>query len=111
MTDRVFLDTNIFVYAVDCAPIQISKRDRARELIHEHIETETGVISIQVLQEFYVASTKRIKVPLSSDEALEFIHYVSALDTVTPSLDYVTAAIGLHQKHGFGTISNMAGKA
>ncbi len=60
MTDRVFLDTNILVYAIDCAPTEVSKRVTARELIHEHMEMETGVISIQVLQEFYVASTKRI---------------------------------------------------
>ena len=101
MTDRVFLDTNILVYAIDCAPTNVPKRDRARRLIHEHMDAETGVISIQVLQEFYVASTRRIRVPLSPDEALEFIHYVSVLDTLTPTLEIVTAAIGLHQKHGF----------
>jgi predicted nucleic acid-binding protein len=101
MTDKVFLDTNILVYAIDCAPAEVSRRNRARELLHEHLETETGVISIQVLQEFYVASTKKIKVPLSSAEALEFIRFVSALDLVTPSLDILTAAVRLHQKHGF----------
>jgi len=101
MTDRVFLDTNIFAYAIDTAPSQISKQGKARELIRQHIEMETGVISIQVLQEFFVVSTNKIPVPLSSIEALEFIQYISVLDTVIPSLDMVIAAVGLHQKHGF----------
>ena len=57
MSDRVFLDTNIFVYAIDSAPSQGDKRDRARELIREHLEAESGVVSIQVFQEFFAAST------------------------------------------------------
>ena len=101
MSDRVFLDTNIFVYAIDSSPAQSDKRDRARGLMRENLETESGVISIQVLQEFFSASTSKISSPLSIEEALEFIHYISAFETVNPNLDMVIAAIGLHRKHGF----------
>ena len=101
MSDRAFLDTNIFVYAIDSSPSQIDKRDRARGLIREHLETESGVISIQVFQEFFAASTSKIPSPLSIEEALEFIHYISAFEIVIPNLDMVIAAIGLRQKHGF----------
>ncbi len=101
MNGRAFLDTNIFVYAIDSSPPQSEKRDRARGLIREHLEAESGVISIQVLQEFFAASTGKIPSPLSVEEALEFIHYISAFETVIPNLDMVIAGIGLHQKHGF----------
>ncbi len=101
MSDRVFLDTNIFVYAIDSSPSQSDKRDRARGLIREHLEAESGVISIQVFQEFFSASTSKIQSPLSIEEALEFIHYISVFETVIPNLDMVTVAIGLHQKHRF----------
>ncbi|MBS3918568.1 MAG: hypothetical protein KG012_06735 [Deltaproteobacteria bacterium] len=73
MSDRAFLDTNIFIYAIDSSPPQGFKRDKARGLIREHIEMESGVISIQVLQEFFVGSTSKIPSPLSSEEAFEFI--------------------------------------
>ena len=101
MSDRVFLDTNIFVYSIDSSPVQSDKRDRARGLIREHLETEAGVISIQVFQEFFAASTSKIPSPLSIEEALEFMHYISAFEIVIPNLDMVIAAIGLLQKHGF----------
>jgi predicted nucleic acid-binding protein len=76
MSDRVFLDTNIFIYAIDSSPSQSDKRDKARGLIREHLETESGVVSIQVFQEFFAASTNKIPSPLSIEEALEFIHYI-----------------------------------
>jgi predicted nucleic acid-binding protein len=101
MADRVFLDTNIFIYAIDTSPPQSIKRDKARNLIREHIEMESGVISIQVLQAFFVGSTSRIPSPLSAEDALEFIQYISAFDMVIPSVEMVIAAIGLHQKHRF----------
>jgi predicted nucleic acid-binding protein len=101
MSDRVFLDTNIFVYAIDSSPSQSDKRDRARGLIREYLENESGVTSIQVFQEFFAASTSKIPSPLSIEEALEFIHYISAFETVIPNLDMVIASIGLHQRHGF----------
>jgi predicted nucleic acid-binding protein len=101
MADRVFLDTNIFIYAIDTSPSQSFKRDRARNLIREHIEMESGVISIQVLQEFFVGSTSKISSPLSAEDALEFIQYISAFDMVIPSVEMVITAIGLHQKHRF----------
>jgi predicted nucleic acid-binding protein len=107
MNGRAFLDTNIFVYAIDNAPSIVTKRDRARELIREHLEAESGVVSIQVFQEFFAASTSKISSPLSSEEALEFIHYISALETVIPNLDMVLAAIGLHQKHKFAFWDSM----
>ena len=71
MSDRVFVDTNILVYAHD-----LSAKDRhtkASAIIESLWETETGVISTQVLQEFYVTVTRKIKNPLKPDKAREII--------------------------------------
>ena len=99
MKDNVFLDTNILIYAVDASPAYRRNQEIARKLIATHIQNETGVISIQVLQEFFVVSTGKIKVPLSSEEALEYIQYLSILEIIQPNLDMVITAIHLHQKH------------
>ena len=99
MKDKVFLDTNVFIYAIDTSLDLKEKREVARHLITEHIRKETGVISIQVLQEFYQVSTHKIQIPISSEEALEFLHYMSVLDTVHPELEMIVSAIHLHKKH------------
>jgi predicted nucleic acid-binding protein len=71
MSDKIFVDTNILVYAHD-----LSAKDRhakASAIIESLWETETGVISTQVLQEFYVTVTRKIKNPLKPDKAREII--------------------------------------
>ena len=71
MSDRIFVDTNILVYAHD-----LSSGDRhakASAVIESLWEAGTGVISTQVLQEFYVTVTRKIKNPLKSVEAREII--------------------------------------
>jgi predicted nucleic acid-binding protein len=97
MSAKTFLDTNIFIYAIDSSPQEKRKREIARDLIKEHIINESGVISIQVLQEFYQVSTQKIKQPLSTEEALEFLHYISILETIHPDYKMVVSAVHLHK--------------
>jgi predicted nucleic acid-binding protein len=99
MKDKHFLDTNVFIYAIDTSPRLKKKREVARHLIRGHIQNETGVISIQVLQEFYQVSTQKIQVPLSTEEAVEYLHYMAVLDVVHPEFDMIVAGIRLHEKH------------
>ncbi|MBW1802824.1 MAG: PIN domain-containing protein [Deltaproteobacteria bacterium] len=99
MSDKIFLDTNIFIYAIDASPQEKKKREIARKIVKEHIRNVSGVISIQVLQEFYQTSTQKISVPLSTEEALEFLHYISILETVHPDFNMLVTSIRLHQKH------------
>jgi predicted nucleic acid-binding protein len=99
MKDRVFLDTNIFVYSIDASPSETRKRDLARQLVTEHIRNESGVISTQVLQEFYQVATGKIQKPISTEQAVEYLHYMAILETVIPDFEMIVAAIYLHQKH------------
>lgn len=65
MPGRVFLDTNVLVYAQDTAAPE--KQRKSRELIAKLADSADGVISTQVLQEFFVAATRKLGVaPLAA---------------------------------------------
>ena len=67
MSDRVFVDTNILVYAHDVdAGV---KHALARDLLCRLWETRTGILSTQVLQEFIVAVTRKVPTPISVAQA------------------------------------------
>ena len=62
MNDRFFLDTNIFVYSFDqTAP---AKSRKATQLIRKALTTQKGVISYQVVQEFFNVALKRFSQPM-----------------------------------------------
>jgi predicted nucleic acid-binding protein len=63
---RPFFDTNVLVYAFDEG--EAEKRAVALRLIQEHLEDGEGMISVQVLREFYV-SVRWLSRPLSVAEA------------------------------------------
>ena len=98
MKDKVFLDTNVFIYSVDSSPGHKEKADTARQIVKQHIRTGTGVISIQVLQEFYQVSTQKIEIPLSTEDALEYLHYIAVLETVHPDFNMLVTAVYLHRR-------------
>jgi len=98
MTDKVFLDTNIFIYSIDTSPAQYEKADIARQIVRQHIRNGTGVISIQVLQEFYQVSTRKIEVSLSTEDALEYLHHIAVLETVHPDFTMLVAGVHLHKR-------------
>lgn len=66
-TDKAFVDSNVLIYAhdVDAGP----KRDVAKALLRDLWLARTGVLSTQVLHEFYVNVTRKIRTPLSKAEA------------------------------------------
>ena len=74
MTAKVFLDTNILVYAAVGTGKDEHKRKRAVELI----ETEDFGTSAQVLQEFFVTVVKKASHPLTPAKALEWLEQLAA---------------------------------
>ncbi|MFL6259859.1 MAG: PIN domain-containing protein [Thermoanaerobaculia bacterium] len=97
MTARCFVDSNVLIYSDDLRAGP--KRDRARELIEEVMVAGTGVLSLQVLQEYFSASKK--KLGLSADSAREKIQLFSRLDVVILGVPDLLAAIDLHRLHQF----------
>jgi predicted nucleic acid-binding protein len=57
---KVFLDTNVLVYAIDRHDRR--KRERCRELIRRLATTRSGALSTQVMQEFFVVATRKLGV-------------------------------------------------
>jgi predicted nucleic acid-binding protein len=98
MKDKVFLDTNVFIYSVDSSPNYKEKTDIARQIVKQHLGKATGVISIQVLQEFYQVLIQKIQVPLSSEDALEYLHYMAVLETIQPDFNMLVTPVCLHKR-------------
>lgn len=71
MSGSVFVDTNILIYAHDRdAGV---KHDIAASLIEKLWEAGNGVLSTQVMQEFYVNVTRKIAAPLTPGQARSII--------------------------------------
>ena len=97
MSARSFFDTNVLVYADDkSAP---AKRRRSIELVAEHRRAGTGVFSLQVLQEYFVAATRKLGVDAAT--ARRKVELLSEFDVAAPDVTDVLAAIDLHRLHGF----------
>ena len=90
MSERVFVDTNIWVYAVDrSAP---TKRERARAVLAPRQDAHITVSS-QVLTEFYTVVTRKLESPLSAEQAAQMVDRLSQLPTVSVDADLVLRAI------------------
>jgi len=67
----VFVDTNILVYAEDRDAGL--KHETARSLVQELWQSREGILSIQILQEFFVTVTRKVRVPLSPVKARRIV--------------------------------------
>jgi predicted nucleic acid-binding protein len=97
MSARSFFDTNILVYSDDDdAP---AKQQLARDLVYEHRRGGTGVVSLQVLQEYFVTVTRKLK--FDARKARRKVELLAEFDVATPEVADILAAIDLHRLHGF----------
>jgi predicted nucleic acid-binding protein len=97
MPARSFFDTNVLIYADDkAAP---AKQRRALELVAEHRRARTGVVSMQVLQEYFVTVTRKLSVDAAI--ARRKVELLGEFDVSTPEVADILAAIDLHRLHGF----------
>lgn len=96
-TERCFLDTNILVYGHD------STSGRKHEVARDHIiglwEAGTGVLSTQVLQEFYVTVTRKIPHPIKAPDALRTVRSLGEWDLHQVSLETITSGAELADLH------------
>jgi predicted nucleic acid-binding protein len=97
MNARSFFDTNVLVYADDkAAP---AKQRRALELVAAHRRAGTGVVSLQVLQEYFVTVTRKLN--LDARVARRKVELLAEFDVAAPDVPDILAAIDLHRLHGF----------
>jgi predicted nucleic acid-binding protein len=97
MSDRIFVDTNVLVYAHDLSAGD--RHTKASAIIESLWEAETGVISTQVLQEFYVTVTRKIKNPLKPNEAREIIRNYIAWPVQTNDPETTIRASEIEEKN------------
>ena len=97
MSARSFFDTNVLVYADDKA--KPSKQRRALALVAEHRRAGTGVVSLQVLEEYFVTITTKLHV--DPGIARRKVELLAEFDVATPDVADILAAIDLHRIHGF----------
>src|SRR5579864_4369661 len=97
MSARSFFDTNVLIYVDDDAdPV---KQKLATELFTEHRRQRSGVVSLQVLQEYFVVATRKLGIdPVRARRKVELI---AEFDVVAPGVRDILTAIDLHRLHGF----------
>lgn len=89
--DKIFVDTNVLVYGHDVDAGQ--KHQIAQGLLFDLWNNRTGVLSVQVLQEFYVTVTRKLIHPLSAKEARNIIrNYLNWQIEINDSLSVLNAS-------------------
>ena len=89
MMNKIFIDTNILVYSIDKNSPEKQKKSRA--LLRSLKGQQSGVLSTQVIQEFYVASIKK----LSADPFIvkNIIYSLSNFEIVIVDINFIHSAI------------------
>lgn len=90
MTAKVFVDSNVLIYAHDLDAG--TRQQLAAECLRRFWESRAGRLSTQVLQEFYVNVTQKIKAPLSKSAAREIVRSYQAWVHVPITPDTVVRA-------------------
>ena len=93
---RSFVDTNVLIYAEDRDAK--AKHEIARDLVLGLWDDREGVLSVQVLQEFYVNVTRKLKKPLSNAKALGIVEEYLTWTIVENTGALLTSAIRLQTK-------------
>ncbi len=93
MKGLAFFDSNVVLYADDASAKQ--KQERAIELIAAHQRGGSLVVSLQVLQEYYVAATKKLGIePKIAQRKVELLSHAKV---VRFGENDVVASIELHR--------------
>ena len=96
MSDRYFLDTNIFVYSLD--PVDPRKARIAEELVTRGVASRLGVVSYQVVQEFMNVSLRQFRATMTVTELeLYFFKVLLPMMTVPSSSGLFLEALRLQK--------------
>ena len=97
MPDRAFVDTNVLIYAYDLDAGR--KHDIAARAMASLWEEGGGVLSIQVLQEFYVNVTRKIPIPLSPVQARGVVGAYASWIAKTTGMETLLHASEIEERH------------
>ncbi|MEO7255444.1 MAG: PIN domain-containing protein [Casimicrobium sp.] len=92
MSGGDFIDSNVFVYTFDL--LDDEKRNQAQKTVRAALNSGTGVISYQVVQETLNVLTRKIKTPVSDDLVLNLVERVmQPMWRVMPSVGLFKSAL------------------
>lgn len=97
MTVRAFVDTNILVYAHDEG--SGAKHDKARALVEQLWHERSGVLSTQVIQEFYVNVRRKAKNPIPASEARRLVEDYLSWDVVVNDGTAILGALDAENRY------------
>ena len=93
---RTFVDTNVLLYAHDAS--ETEKQPIARALLEGVWADRSGVLSTQVLQEFYVVATRKFKPPMRRSEARELVALYATWPVVQVDVELILDATALEER-------------
>ena len=100
LTGLFFLDTNILIYSLDSVAQQ--KQQSAQEIIQFALQSQRGVISTQVVQEFLNVALRKFSKPMSITEARTYLHAVlMPLVQHRTSIPFYDNALTLQMETGY----------
>ena len=94
---RRFFDTNVLVYLFDDAAPQ--KKQHAQQLLTQAVSDGVALLSTQVLQEFFVAVTRRLSVPLPHQDAERAVRDLAILPVVQVDAETILTAIATMRRY------------
>ncbi len=97
--DKIFIDTNIIIYAYDVTAGD--KHKVAREILIELWESGLGILSTQVLQEFFVNVVQKISKPISKGLAKDIVKDFLKWDVIVNDGDSILEAIEVCSKYRY----------
>lgn len=103
--DKIFLDTNILVYGYDASAG--SKHEIARKIIMDLWNSGLGLLSAQVLQEFFVSVTRKAPRPLEVKLAREIISDLLKWDVVVNEGESILEAMEIHSRYKYSFLDSM----
>ncbi|MBM4136850.1 MAG: PIN domain-containing protein [Nitrospira sp.] len=97
--DKVFVDTNVLVYAYDIDAGH--KHQIALNVMKDLWRSGIGILSTQTLQEFFVTVTGKISMPLDIALAEDILRKLSKWDVVINTMATIFEAIELHERYKY----------
>jgi predicted nucleic acid-binding protein len=97
MSARIFVDTNVFVYAKQAS--ERTKQPLAAQWLERLWDEQTGRTSVQVLNEYYTTLTRKIKPPLPSADAWDDVKSLIAWNPQAMDIELLHRGRDIEQRY------------
>jgi predicted nucleic acid-binding protein len=88
---KIFIDANLFVSSIDQR--EPGEKEKARAILNKIVDSHQPVISIQVIKEFYVVATTKLKAGQLTVKSI--VHNFRNMEVVNNDLELIEQAIDI----------------